>query len=779
MKRKNWSPEDPHGELRGRDEWERISWDEALDYVADQLKSAIAKSGNRSILTSSGAIFSSFFQTLNAIGGHCDTSDTSSMGTYSRACDMLGLYSSDMHAANDRYDLLNSDTIVLHGCNPAWASPGNPNYYLYQAKKAGAQFVVIGPSSNATVDMLDAKWITVRPGTDTAFMLAVAYVMMTDDDPENDPLIDWDFMSRCTVGFNADNMPADATSQECLAGYLRGEYDGIAKTPEWASAICGASVDDIVWYAHQIGCQHNVAMLHSYSFARCNDADDVPQLFMTLGCLGGHFGKKGNCCGTVYHAMAGNSGPSLVAMGSDGCPSISNPVDDSINAPDLWDSILKGKYKYFGSASEDPNSVEERDIDIRVVYHIWDNNMQTIMGTKKAVEALRSVDFVVNQGYDFNASAAYADILLPVTTQWERFSNYFYLVYTGRESQLFPSQVIEPLWEAKSDEEIGRELLKRFDIDPDEVYPVSQEQGYFNMIAGSKVIQKAGDEYKAMGDMAWFTMLYALKATPAGGDYQNLVTITQDDLDRLGFEGTPQEGLISYDELMAAGKYQVPRTADDEYGYIAYESFRNDPEGHPVASASGKFEIYCQKKADYLNAIRWGDKEIKPYPTYRPALHGYEESFSDWDAKVKSDYPYQMYNPHYLRRAHTGFENVPQLREAWPNPVFINAQDAAEKGVSDGDTVLISNPAGKCLRHATVTERIMPGCIALPHGSWLRLDEDEEIDHSGSDNWMLAGNTSGCGVSGYNTNLVNFEKWTGDELIDDCEVVYGPVGGIE
>ncbi len=50
MKRKSWTPDDPHRELRGVDEWERISWDEALDYFADELKKAKAEVGNESIL---------------------------------------------------------------------------------------------------------------------------------------------------------------------------------------------------------------------------------------------------------------------------------------------------------------------------------------------------------------------------------------------------------------------------------------------------------------------------------------------------------------------------------------------------------------------------------------------------------------------------------------------------------------------------------------------------------------------------------------------------------
>ena len=159
-----------------------------------------------------------------------------------------------------------------------------------------------------------------------------------------------------------------------------------------------------------------------------------------------------------------------------------------------------------------------------------------------------------------------------------------------------------------------------------------------------------------------------------------------------------------------------------------------------------------------------GRSTAKPYPTYIPMLHGYEESFADWGAKTKGKYPYQMYNPHYLRRGHTGFDNVPQLREVWPNPAFISAQDAAEKGIKTGDTILITNDFGKALRHASVTERIMPGCVALPHGSWTDLDEETQIDKAGADNVMLPQETSGDGVSGYNTVLVDFVKWGGEEL---------------
>ncbi|MFR1639162.1 MAG: molybdopterin-dependent oxidoreductase [Eggerthellaceae bacterium] len=51
MKRKGWSPDNPNGEMRGKDEWERISWEEALDYIAAEIKKTMDQYGNRAILS--------------------------------------------------------------------------------------------------------------------------------------------------------------------------------------------------------------------------------------------------------------------------------------------------------------------------------------------------------------------------------------------------------------------------------------------------------------------------------------------------------------------------------------------------------------------------------------------------------------------------------------------------------------------------------------------------------------------------------------------------------
>ena len=126
-----------------------------------------------------------------------------------------------------------------------------------------------------------------------------------------------------------------------------------------------------------------------------------------------------------------------------------------------------------------------------------------------------------------------------------------------------------------------------------------------------------------------------------------------------------------------------------------------------LSSESGKFEIYC-KAINELSKKAYS--EIAPIPKYEPKVHGYETTFEDWKTKKKGKYPYQVINPHYLRRSHSTFDNVPQLREAWPNPVYISRKDADELGIKDGETVLLSNEFAKSLRPAKVVETDYAGC---------------------------------------------------------------------
>ena len=126
MKRKHWSPEEPNGDLRGRDEWERISWDEAIRYVADQYKTIKEKYGNQAFVTGSWGSYTENVP-LMFYGGHTSVADSTSYGTYLLNTNTtIGVSRNGFGANNDRYDMLNADTIVFLSLNPAWSAPGTP-----------------------------------------------------------------------------------------------------------------------------------------------------------------------------------------------------------------------------------------------------------------------------------------------------------------------------------------------------------------------------------------------------------------------------------------------------------------------------------------------------------------------------------------------------------------------------------------------------------------------------------------------------------------------------
>ena len=738
MKRKSWQPgggENAHGDLRGKDEWERISWDQAYDYIADEVKRIVDQHGNRALFADGGEV-SKF---LSLYGGYIGHWGTTSRGAWTYTPGVVGISPQPDEGINDRLDMRNSDTVVMFGTNPAWSSAGNPAYHLLQIKKAGAKFVAVDPFYNDSYALVDAEWIPCRPSTDMALFLGIANAMLEMDAEKQ--LIDWDYLNTHTVGFDADHMPEGEDPQGNFKDYVLGTYDGTPKTPEWASNICGASPENIRYLAELVGKDNKVSILLAWASARTHNADCLPQLVMTLGAMGGHFGKSGHMCGLSCHSRSFSGGAYLVGAGKDGFPSIKNPLagTENINDTELWNAIADGSYTYAGASTKKVPG-EARDVDIKLIYHDSMNaKLQTIEGQTKGIEAHRKVDLVVTHSLFMTTNANYSDIVLPIESYWEKEGGF---LQGNREALIYHSKVIDRMYECLSDEEIATEIGKRLGLDPQEVYPIDVKQRLFNQFVDAYVVNEAGEKGK-------------------------LVTITADDIAEWGCEGEPQEGAIAMKELIETGIYQIPRSEGDGYGSIAYEKFVADPVANPLETASGKQEIYSKTLRDSINAI--GYSKIEAIPTYIPPQEGYEATFKDFAGGVKGDYPFQLYNPHYLRRSHTVFDNVSWLRETWHNPVFLNAEDAKAKGIADGDTVLLTSPHGKCLRVASLSNRFIPGVVGLPHGAWVDMDESTGIDRAGSDNILTGQIQSGQGVSGWNTCICNIEKYN-EALTPDAEL---------
>lgn len=778
MKRKHWSPEDPQGELRGVDEWERISWDEALDTIADQLKKAKEQYGNGSILYMNMINLEGYLgQVLGAFGGYCDDTGTQSTGTFGLNTVAFGLLP---NSGNDRMDLENSDYIVMYGHNAAWCAFGNPSVYLKHAKEAGCKFVYVGPEYSETAGFTNAEWIPVRPGTDTAFLLGVAYSMVTRD--EDGSLVDWEGLARYTVGFDSEHMPADARSSESFMDYLLGNSDGVPKTQEWASEICGTPVELIDRYADIMGRDNDVSVHCNGAPARCKGAENFPQALVTVSLMGGHFGKPGNAVSNDQYYGAFNNGGTIVNELPMGAPAAfstaGNVCTDMLNTDSMWDEILNGECINAGGALpfQPVRPAERRKVDIHVIVSDNHNLLSSQANINRGIEAFRSVDFVFSLAYYMKLDAQYADIVLPITTRWEHDAGNVYFGFKDKELGFAARHIVDPMHEARPDREIAEGIATRLGLDYSQINPTPDEAVWFSQIAMTNVTPTAKPDAPAeeTGLENDYIQLGGLGGVP-------VASVTPEDMEKYGVQFAPQDGLIPFDKFLEDGVYRQPREKDDAYTFITYREFHDDPDGSPLGTASGKFEIYCQAKADYFDMINGYSNggtgfenfvQPGPLPKYLEAPLSYKASFDDWENKVKGKYPVQIAHLHYLRRAHTDCDNLPWLREALRNPVFINKQDAEERGIENGDAIRVFNDNGAFLRPASVTRTVMPGVIMVPHGAGARIDPETGIDLAGADNVLTASNMSTTPfLNAWNSNLCQYEKYEGPlELVPDHEM---------
>jgi len=157
---------------------------------------------------------------------------------------------------------------------------------------------------------------------------------------------------------------------------------------------------------------------------------------------------------------------------------------------------------------------------------------------------------------------------------------------------------------------------------------------------------------------------------------------------------------------------------------IAFKEKIENLAENPFATPSGKIEIFSQKLAKLNN------DEVPPIPKYIPAQEGAE-------AELKDDYPLQCIGWHNKRRCHSIYDNNLWAEEVEPHRMWINPQDAKQRNINNGDEVEVFNQRGRLKIKAKLTERIMPGVVAIPQGGWWEADQDG-VDRRGNINVLTA-----------------------------------------
>ena len=228
-------------EKRGSDTFVPITWEEASDIVAFELNRVKKKYKNKAFFAgsygwgSAGRFHhaqSQLHRFFNCYGGY-----TKSVNTYSYAASetimphVIGMsYRQFLDTHTDWNNIKdNSELIVMFGGLPlknAQVTSGGvgkhtTKEYIKKCVQNGIEFINISPMEMEADIISKAEWIKIRPGTDTALMLSIAFILETES------LADRDFLNKYCVGYHK------------FLQYLKGISDGKAKTPFWASKITG------------------------------------------------------------------------------------------------------------------------------------------------------------------------------------------------------------------------------------------------------------------------------------------------------------------------------------------------------------------------------------------------------------------------------------------------------------------------------------------------------------------------------------------------------------
>ncbi|MDD4859640.1 MAG: molybdopterin-dependent oxidoreductase [Dehalococcoidales bacterium] len=434
---------------RGEGKFERISWNEAFDTVAAKLKWAKEAGGpaSRVLASSSGDInevhvgMRLFHKLLALDGGYTKCWGVMS---YQGGIASVNATFGTWRTTNTRDDFLNSRLIILWGWNPANTICGtNTTWYLARAREKGAKIIAIDPKLTDTGVLAD-EWIPIYPGTDSAMLIAMAYVML------NENLQDQKFLDKYTVGF------------EHFRDYVLGKEDGIAKTPAWAEKITGVPAATITRLAREYATVKPGALLAGVAPGRTAYGEQYHRAASTLAAMTGNVGVSGgNAAGRAWES--GSWYPYKMPYGLSLRPEDgTNPVlgeertagfmaiylPSGVHMSNVADFILRGKS---GGYNADPKL-------LMVVNHNYLNQQSNV---NLMVKALKKIDFSVMVEQVMTATAKFADIILPTATFLERNDIVF-----GVGTPFYGSvnKAIEPQGECKTHIEIVRELAKRLGI---------------------------------------------------------------------------------------------------------------------------------------------------------------------------------------------------------------------------------------------------------------------------------------------------------------------------
>jgi anaerobic selenocysteine-containing dehydrogenase len=587
---------------KGSCEWQRITWDEAIDEIATRWQAIIADHGAAAILPYS------YSGTLGLIENNVAASRLwnrmGASGLERSICDAAAFVAvnSTLGArwAPDPRDVLHSKLVLIWGHNPASTSPHFVPL-LREAQRNGAFVVVIDPRRTLSARSADLH-LQPRPATDGALALGLMHVLFSEG------LHDEDWLRRHSIGWE--------DLRERAAAY----------SPSRVSAITGVAEQTIVDLARRYGTTKPALLKFADGVQRHGNGGQTARALCCLPAVVGQIGVRG---GGLSYSQSGHVPWDDEAVGhASTCP----PTPRVVNMNRLG-AALTG---------------EVQDPPVMALYVFNANPVTSTPNAGRIIEGLLREDLltVVHEQF-LTDTAHYADIVLPATTQLEQTD--LHRPYGHRHLQ-YNHQAIEPLGEAKSNWTVMRLLAVAMGYDEPWLRQTTEE---------------------AIAEI--------LDATRARNP--RLTGIT---LERLQREGTvPLHFSPDQEVPFVDGRFPTP---------------------------SGKVELRCERMRDF---------GVDPLPDYVAPAEFSEAGLGS--ANRRSDTRLVLLSGAAHHFVSSSFANREKLAAKEGLPFLeLNPDDAAARGIGDGQDVIVENGRGWCQLRAHITDDVPVGVAVAPKGFWGR-----------------------------------------------------------
>ncbi|MBW1997034.1 MAG: molybdopterin-dependent oxidoreductase [Deltaproteobacteria bacterium] len=597
---------------RGKGKFKKVTWDEALDFIAEKLTAQKAEYGPESlaILSPARRSYSEYLYRFLTVHGSPNYG-------HSGICAMQNAFSFAYTIGIPRpaAEYENSDLILIWGKQPIFSGSSKGSAIaLVEAKERGARIISIKPAMEPDAALADI-WVPIRPGTDAALALAMLHVVVREE------LYDLEFVSRWCYGFDE------------LERHIE-RY-----TPEWAEPITGLQAEQIREVSRLYATTKRAAIDPGNGLEHAPSASDAVRAIAILIAITGHLDRPGGNIATMGSTMPT---PRSVHLKDRYTPEwVEKLVAPEFPKP--FQPFLEGTssayYRIFESV------LTEEPYPVRTIMAPGTQPTVSTRGSKRVVEALGKVDFFIVIDVTRTAEMDYADVVIPVATPYETDHPFEFT----QNWIMARNKVIEPLGDYKSMYEFLLDLAVRM--------------GYGKDFWEGSMEDCMNEQLEPLG-----MTIDELRSHPTGIVFP-VKSMEYEKYEKI-FSGKTFG--FSKDLYLPDGKVAIYNRIFEEYGYSPLPEWKEPPE-----SMTGTPEL----------------------------LGRYPLIFSDFHTS-------KVYTASWLR-------NVPYLREIVPFPtVQIHPKTAGERGVNDGDWVMVESPHGSIRLKAEITPGIRPDTVMALHGWW-------------------------------------------------------------